>query len=328
LNVKSIGKLWHEALTGTAFFSAFLAMFATGSARHCHAQAAAESGSAAKVVAFGETPPDVPRAGAASAIDPLNPSEIAKELAAMKARIELLEAELKRRTTATAPVPDAPLLAVPPARTADVLRAAVPIPVSPQTMVAQPTGDSSTAVPARKEKIAPFSDWDWTWLSGNPRNKDTAFDSKFFTPEIRADVTYTYDFNKPIDDSMGGSSELFRSNEIQLEQPGIGGDFHYDNVRARFMTQFGMHSTATIRNDPSYSKGQWEMQTATCQKHMAVTTLTRWTGSTSTPGFSCPTLVFSAITTLITGPTSLRMFLRTRRGFSRVCGSRYFPIHT
>ena len=43
----------------------------------------------------------------------------------------------------------------------------------------------------------PFSDWDWTWLNGNPRNKDTAFDSKFFTPEIRADVTYTYDFNKP-----------------------------------------------------------------------------------------------------------------------------------
>jgi hypothetical protein len=37
---------------------------------------------------------------------------------------------------------------------------------------------------------------------------------------------------------MGGSSELFRSNEIQLEQLGIGGDFHLDNVRARFMTQF------------------------------------------------------------------------------------------
>ena len=29
---------------------------------------------------------------------------------------------------------------------------------------------------------------------------------------------------------MGGSSELFRSNEIQLEQLGIGGDFHWDNV--------------------------------------------------------------------------------------------------
>jgi hypothetical protein len=118
---------------------------------------------------------------------------------------------------------------------------------------------ASDTIPAKKEKIAPFSDWDWTWLNGNPRNKDTAFDSKFFTPEIRADVTYSYSFNKPIDDSMGGSSELFRSNEIQLEQLGLGGDFHLDNVRARFMTQFGMYSTATVRNDPSYSKGQWSI---------------------------------------------------------------------
>jgi len=36
-------------------------------------------------------------------------------------------------------------------------------------------------------------------------------------------------FHKPIDDSMGGSSEL-SLHEIQLEQLGIGGDFHYDNV--------------------------------------------------------------------------------------------------
>jgi hypothetical protein len=61
---------------------------------------------------------------------------------------------------------------------------------------------------------------------------------------------------------MGGSSELFRSNEIQLEQLGIGGDFHWDNVRARFMTQFGEYSEATIRNDGSYNKGQWNLNDA------------------------------------------------------------------
>jgi hypothetical protein len=134
---------------------------------------------------------------------------------------------------------------------------AVPTAALPTTVQAEPA-----APPSPPAKIAPFSDWDWTWLNGNPRNKDTAFDSKFFTPEIRADITYTYDFNKPIDDSMGGSSELFRSNEIQLEQLGIGGDFHLDNVRARFMTQFGGYSTATIRNDPSYAKGQWDLADA------------------------------------------------------------------
>ncbi|MFY9950398.1 MAG: outer membrane beta-barrel protein [Candidatus Sulfotelmatobacter sp.] len=135
-------------------------------------------------------------------------------------------------------------------------------PVAPTELPAQVVAGAPGSEPTKTSKIAPFSDWDWTWLNGNPRNKDTAFDSKFFTPEIRADVTYSYDFNKPVDDSMGGSSELFRSNEIQLEQLGIGGDFHYDNVRARFMTQFGLYSTATVRNDPSYAKGQWNIADA------------------------------------------------------------------
>ncbi len=193
--------------------------------------------------------PDVP-AKTAAVPDPVS-ADIEKELQAMKARIEQLEAELKKRSSTT----NASLTPV------------VPAPVAPATMsVAVPVQaaalTSTDATPAKPEKIAPFSDWDWTWLNGNPRNKDTAFDSKFFTPEIRADVTYAYSFNKPIDNSMGGSSELFRSNEIQLEQLGLGGDFHYDNVRARFMTQFGMYSTATVRNDPSYAKGQWNIADA------------------------------------------------------------------
>ena len=120
----------------------------------------------------------------------------------------------------------------------------------------------ATPPPATPQKIDPFSDADWTWLNGNPRNKEPAFDSKFFTPDIRADLTYSYDSNHPSDHSMGGSSELFRSNEIQLEQLGIGGDFHWDNVRARFMTQFGLYSTATPRNDPSTAKGQWDLANA------------------------------------------------------------------
>ena len=61
---------------------------------------------------------------------------------------------------------------------------------------------------------------------------------------------------------MGGSSELFRSYEVQLEQFGVGGDFHYDNVRARIMTQFGMYSATTPRNDPSPGHGQWDLPTA------------------------------------------------------------------
>jgi hypothetical protein len=170
-----------------------------------------------------------------------------ERLAAMEGAEKRASAPAPGAALAPAPAPPAPLTAAIPA-------AAAPqqTPLTPPPAAAAPPVDNFT----------PFADHDWTWLNGNPRNKDTAFDSKFFTPEIRADLTYTYDFNRPVDDSMGGSSELFRSNEIQLEQLGIGGDFHWDNVRARFMTQFGEYSTATIRNDPSYAKGQWDLADA------------------------------------------------------------------
>jgi Putative beta-barrel porin-2, OmpL-like. bbp2/Carboxypeptidase regulatory-like domain len=159
-------------------------------------------------------------------------------------------------TPAPAPVPapaPAPVPQVPAAVATPVAAAAPGSPGAPQ---------GSPEAPPPVDLQTPFADYDWTWLNGNPRNHDVAYDSKFFTPEIRADITYTYDFNKPIDNSMGGSSELFRSNEIQLEQLGLGGDFHWDNVRARFMTQFGEYSEATIRNDPSYAKGQWNLNDA------------------------------------------------------------------
>ena len=79
----------------------------------------------------------------------------------------------------------------------------------------------------------PFAFADFTWLTGNPRTKDTPYATKFFTPEIRSDSNYTYDFRHPQDDTISGSSEIFRANEVQVTQLGVGGDFHYDNVRAR-----------------------------------------------------------------------------------------------
>jgi len=173
------------------------------------------------------------------------PPAVAKELAAMKERIAQLEAELGKSKVQPAP--------------AVMLTSAQSAALSAASASAT---DTAAVEPTKPKKIEPFSDWDWTWLNGNPRNKDVAWDSKFFTPEIRADVTYTYDFNRPQDDSMGGSSELFRSNEIQLEQLGVGGDFHWENVRARLLTQFGMYSTATVRNDPSSAKGQWNINDA------------------------------------------------------------------
>jgi len=120
-------------------------------------------------------------------------------------------------------------------------------------------GKSGRAKPSATE---PFAFADFTWLNGNARTKDIPYDTKFFTPEIRADVDYNYSFNHPQDDTIGGSSEVFRSNEVHVTQLGVGGDFHYDNVRARLMTQFGLYSQTTPRNDASPARGQWNLDNA------------------------------------------------------------------
>jgi hypothetical protein len=116
--------------------------------------------------------------------------------------------------------------------------------------------------PEKAESSEPFAFADWTWLSGNPRTKESPLDTKFFTPEIRFDSAYIADFNHPKDDTIGGSSEVFRSNEFQLTQLGVGGDFHFDNVRGRLMTQFGMYSQTQPRNDASTARGQWNLDNA------------------------------------------------------------------
>src|SRR5579859_5627592 len=122
--------------------------------------------------------------------------------------------------------------------------------------------ENNTTNTAKREKAQPFAFADFTWLNGNARTKDLAFDTKFFTPEIRADVDYVYDFAHPKDDTIGGSSEIFRANEVHLTQLGVGGDFHFDNVRARLMTQFGLYSQTTPRNDASPARGQWNLDNA------------------------------------------------------------------
>jgi len=184
-------------------------------------------------------------ASEAGAPDPQAPQEVLQELDAMKHRIEELEAQLRQHGAEgqpTAPTSKAP---------------------STTPSAALPTAATETFPSSQPPSSAePFAFADWTWLNGNPRTKEAAFDSKFFTPEIRADVAYHYDFNHPQDDTIGGSSEVFRSNEISLTHLGIGGDFHYDHVRARVLSQIGLYSTATPRNDASYARGQWQLDNA------------------------------------------------------------------
>jgi len=131
--------------------------------------------------------------------------------------------------------------------------------LSPEAAVTEMKTQEKAGKP---EKAEPFAFADFTWLTGNARTKESPMDTKFFTPEIRADVDYVYDFAHPKDDTISGSSEVFRSSEVHVTQLGVGGDFHYDNVRARLMTQFGLYSQTTPRNDASPSRGQWNLDNA------------------------------------------------------------------
>jgi hypothetical protein len=122
--------------------------------------------------------------------------------------------------------------------------------------------DKKETAPKKDKAAEPFAFADFSWLNGNSRAKESPLDTKAFTGEFRFDGNYVYDFNHPQDHTLAGSCETGRTNEIQVQQLGIGGDFHYQNVRGRLMTQFGMHSQMTPRNDASPYRGQWNLADA------------------------------------------------------------------
>jgi hypothetical protein len=188
--------------------------------------------------------------------------ELARELATLKKRIEELEAILKSKEAEELPPPADSAAAEGPMEKPAVPE--LPLAAANPTEPAAPAADPSRkAAPGQRQpKAEPFAFADFTWLTGNPRTTESPLDTKAFTGEFRADTVFVKDINHPQDDSIGGSSEIFRSNEIQLTQLGIGGDFHYANVRGRLMTQFGMYAFTTPRNDASPARGQWDLDTA------------------------------------------------------------------
>jgi hypothetical protein len=209
----------------------------------CHAQSATS------------TPDNVPTPQSASAATPNNDA-VMKELAEMKARIAQLEAELKAGGDANA-LRTAEGTAVSGGSSSSVT------PIVPAAAVTTPA-----AAPAPPEinaqtttKGEPF-EGDWTWLNSNGHAVDSPMSTKYFTPEFRADANYILDYNHPHDDTMGGATESFRSDEWQLEQISIGGDIRINNVRGRILTMDGLFATTTPRNDASPSRGQWDLSGA------------------------------------------------------------------
>jgi putative OmpL-like beta-barrel porin-2 len=202
-------------------------------------------------------------------------SELSERERLLLVRIDKLEqrlAELESRSAVKPPDAAQPASANMAARSGETKSVVGGVaPAAPETNQAsaslsqestrQPKTGTIASVPARK-KPEPFAFGDFTWLTGNPRTKDSPINTEVFTGEIRFDTAYHYSFNHPIDHSIGGSSEVFRSDEFQVTQIGVGGDFHYNNIRGRLMTQFGMYSQTTPRNDASPGRGQWNLDNA------------------------------------------------------------------
>ena len=148
-----------------------------------------------------------------------------------------------------------------PARTPPAL-AMTPLPGASVAASMPEALQSSDAAPA-VDTQTPWADVGYVgWMNGTSREKAPIFDTQFFTPEIRFDMNYLQSLNHPQDHTIEGSTEEFRSGEFQIEQVSFGGDFHWENVRARVLTMYGMFATTTPRNDASSSVGQWDLDGA------------------------------------------------------------------
>jgi hypothetical protein len=83
-----------------------------------------------------------------------------------------------------------------------------------------------------------------------------------FTGQFSLDTNYTFSFVRPKDHTLVGSTTSGRTGEVQISDLGIGGDLHWNGVRGRVMSQFGLYSTMQPRNDASPSRGQWNIADA------------------------------------------------------------------
>jgi len=198
---------------------------------------------------------------AGSVAVPVSTDMVIKELTDMKARIAQLEAELKTRSDSASAEKDANAL-----RNAEggddtgdaplgVGQAATPPPAAAAPPPPEISAETTT-------KSAPWAFADWTWTNDGGHNNDSPMSTKYFTPEIRFDANYILDYNHPEDDTMVGSTEMYRAEEFQLEQASFGGDIRIQNTRGRILTMNGLFSQATVRNDASYNRGQWDLKDA------------------------------------------------------------------
>ena len=209
-----------------------------------------------------------PAAATPSGSIPLKNDAVIKELVEVKKQFAQMEAEMKARMAKLESELDTDPAtgdSVSAEKDAGALRSAASGDTDGSMSYGQTATPPPAAAPAPPEidaqittKGEPFPG-DWTWLNSNGHAVDSPMSTKYFTPEFRADANYILDYNHPKDDTMGGATESFRSDEWQLEQISIGGDIRINNVRGRILTMDGLFATTTPRNDASPNRGAWDL---------------------------------------------------------------------
>src|SRR5437870_1687812 len=72
----------------------------------------------------------------------------------------------------------------------------------------EPPSAAPPSIPAEKPTASdePFAWGDFSWINGGSRQTTKLIDSKYFTPQLDIDSNYTYSFNRPIDNTIVGST--------------------------------------------------------------------------------------------------------------------------
>ena len=249
----------------------------------------------AALAAFGGQKAPAQTAPAQPAAEQKAQGDVIKELDALKKRVEELQSELKSKAEA-APASEAarpeaatevakpevlPQRSIVEQEAGQVSKARTPIaaeerpvpvadlrppyagPLEAQaTPPAAPGQAPQETAPPPVDLQTPFAYADYTWMNAVPRNHDAVLDGKYFSGEFRVDTNYIYDWNRPIDHTLIGTTEGERTGELVIQAINAGGDFHAGNMQGRLLMQFGAVSTAVPRNDASYSQGQWRLDDA------------------------------------------------------------------
>ncbi len=169
--MKIMRTLLRKPVAVSALCPMLILSLCVGQAARCYAQTESQPNDPPKVAALHEPASD-PTANSAAhadarpaaAPDPEISPAVARQFAAMQAEIEELKTELRgRSTTAVAqPVPSGTATPAPDAKATGAPMAAA---------VASPA-EAKAISPEKPEPTEPFAYADWTWLNGNPRNKD------------------------------------------------------------------------------------------------------------------------------------------------------------